>query len=183
MFVENENYVSVHTKTKADKFPVSHPESHRKSLGCTHSPPPPPPPPLIIKFKARLPMSSWCTQVPIILLGIHAALKEDLITFAAEMVYSTSLCLPGDFFDKTPKIISPSTFADKLWQYMVQLIFSPVINHGKCTFHAPHHPQSATHFSLARCPSYPTSVTIWWAIPSSPQGWQIFQGGSCHTYR
>ena len=89
-------------------------------------------------LKARLTTSSWYTQLPIVLLCMCAALKEDLSTFSAEMVYGTILHLPGDFFDHTPPMTSPGTFADKLWQYMVQLRPSLVITHGQRPFHVPH---------------------------------------------
>ena len=78
-------------------------------------------------LKARLTTSSWCTQLPIVLLGMCAALKEDLGTSSAEMVYGTTLHLPGDFFDQTPQLTSPGTFVDRLQQYIVQLRPSPVL--------------------------------------------------------
>ena len=49
-------------------------------------------------LKARLAMLFWCTQLPIVLLGMHAALKKDIDTSSAEMVYNTTLHLPGNFF-------------------------------------------------------------------------------------
>eukprot|EP00731_Ephydatia_muelleri_P025040 Em0017g123a len=40
----------------------------------------------------------WVDALPIILLGIRTALKQDLGCSAAELVYGTTLCIPGEFF-------------------------------------------------------------------------------------
>ena len=42
-----------------------------------------------------------------VLLGIRTALKEDLHCTAAELVYSTTLRLPGEFFTRTSPIVTP----------------------------------------------------------------------------
>ena len=49
-------------------------------------------------LKAHLHPEHWVTSLPMVLLGIHSALKDDLRCTAAELVYGTSLRLPGDFF-------------------------------------------------------------------------------------
>ena len=96
-------------------------------------------------LKARLTTAAWCTQLPIVLLGMRTALKEDLGTSAAELVYGTTLHLPGDFIHQAPQMASPGSFADQLRQHMAQLRPSPVITHGQCAFHVPCDLQSATH--------------------------------------
>ena len=40
--------------------------------------------------------------LPLVLLGIRTALKEDTSSTAAEMVYGTTLCLLGEFFTPSP---------------------------------------------------------------------------------
>ncbi|XP_030036924.1 uncharacterized protein LOC115452513 [Manduca sexta] len=42
--------------------------------------------------------SSWVESLPLVLLGIRTAYKDDLGTSSAELVYGESLRLPGDFF-------------------------------------------------------------------------------------
>lgn len=42
--------------------------------------------------------SNWIEILPIVLLGIRIAIKEDLSATAAEMVYGTSIRLPAEFF-------------------------------------------------------------------------------------
>lgn len=41
---------------------------------------------------------SWTESLPIVLLGIRSAIKEDLNTSSAELVYGEPLRLPGEFF-------------------------------------------------------------------------------------
>ena len=53
------------------------------------------------QLKAALkthPQSTWVESLPLVLLGIRTALKEDLHCTAAELVYGTNLRLPGEFF-------------------------------------------------------------------------------------
>ena len=40
--------------------------------------------------------------LPLVLLGIRTALKEDLACTVAEMVYGVTLRLPGEFFAASP---------------------------------------------------------------------------------
>ena len=45
--------------------------------------------------------SNWVDVLPIVLLGIRTAIKEDLNTTAADIVYGTSIWLPAEFFTPT----------------------------------------------------------------------------------
>ena len=47
-------------------------------------------------LKARLTKTDWNEELPMVLFGIQSTLKEDLSCTSAEMVYSTTLRLPGD---------------------------------------------------------------------------------------
>lgn len=59
-------------------------------------------------LKAQPHPVAWMDYLLLVLLGIRTALKEDISATAAEMVYSTTLRLPGEFF--TPS--STLTLAD-----------------------------------------------------------------------
>ena len=65
--------------------------------------------------------------LPLILLGIRTALKEDTSSTAAEMVYGTTLRLPGEFFTASPttSLADPS---DYVYQFKahIQLIRPPL---------------------------------------------------------
>ena len=55
-------------------------------------------------LKAQPQPDLWMDALPLVLLGIRTALEEDISSMAAEMVYGTTLRLPGEFF--TPSQIS-----------------------------------------------------------------------------
>ena len=55
----------------------------------------------IVAHKTR----SWTEVLPTILLGFRCALKEDIDATPAELVYGTTLRLPGDFYDPSVKKI------------------------------------------------------------------------------
>lgn len=40
----------------------------------------------------------WVDVLPAVLLGLWTSIKEDIKASAAELVYGTTLCLPGEFF-------------------------------------------------------------------------------------
>jgi len=44
--------------------------------------------------------SDWTSVLPIIMLGISAAWKEDLKTTAAELVFGETIRLPGQFLEE-----------------------------------------------------------------------------------
>lgn len=48
----------------------------------------------------------WVDALPVVLLGLRSALKQDLSCSSAELVYGTTLRLPNDFFDK-PSQLTP----------------------------------------------------------------------------
>ena len=58
-------------------------------------------------LKAQPTPDAWMDTLPLILLGIRTALKEDLNSTAAEMVYGTTLRLPGEFFTPSPTTSLP----------------------------------------------------------------------------
>ena len=49
-------------------------------------------------LRAHTPSLHWTEQLPIVLLGICTAFKTDLQCSASELVYGTTLRLPGEFF-------------------------------------------------------------------------------------
>ena len=81
-------------------------------------------------LKAQLDPAAWMDYLPLALLGIRTALKEDISSTAAEMVYGTTLRLPGEFFTTT--LPNPSDF------------ISNVKNHFQ-SIH-PTYPTDLTHF-------------------------------------
>lgn len=60
--------------------------------------------------------ATWMDSLPLVLLGIRTVVKVNIPSTAAEMVYGTALCLPGEFFTLSP----PSSMIDTA-DYVSQL--------------------------------------------------------------
>lgn len=74
---------------------------------------------------------SWVDTLPLVLLGIRAAWKEDLGTTAAELVYGEPLRLPGEFLATSEKSSDdPSTYVGRLRQRLAELQPTPGTRHG-----------------------------------------------------
>ena len=67
-------------------------------------------------LKAQPNPHSWMDALPLVLLGIGMSLKEDISVTAAEMVYGTTLRLPGEFFNPSPvtSVPDPSDYVYRL---------------------------------------------------------------------
>ena len=65
----------------------------------------------------------WTESLPLVLLGIRTAIKDDLKCSTAEMVYRTTLRLPGELFVSTPSntVRDPLSYVDTLKELMNQL--------------------------------------------------------------
>lgn len=70
---------------------------------------------------------NWVCFLPLTLLGIRTALKDDLKCSATELVYGTMLRLPGEFFDSPPSTNNsdPTAYATKLRESMQLLHATP----------------------------------------------------------
>ena len=95
-------------------------------------------------LKSSLDPTHWTEALPMVLLGIRTSLKHDIGCCAAELVYGTTLRLPGEFFhsnkDEQP---DPVKYTSQLKSYMQQLQPPPVsIKHTK---------QSYIHNNLSTC--------------------------------
>ena len=78
---------------------------------------------------ARLTGPNWTTQLPLVLLGIPAAHKDDLDASPAEMVYGIELQLPGQF--RAPAEGNPAAgpFLEDLRRAMTRLQPTPTAHH------------------------------------------------------
>lgn len=79
-----------------------------------------------IKCRANV---SWTDVLPTILLSHRSTLKEDLGATPAEMLFGTTVRLPGEFFDNTEPI-QPNEFVDQLRIIMRQHQHRPGTNHN-----------------------------------------------------
>ena len=68
--------------------------------------------------------SNWVSALPLTLLGIRTTLKADLQCSAAELVYGTTLRLPGQFFDSQQELtLDTAEYVTKLNCVLHQLDF------------------------------------------------------------
>lgn len=69
------------------------------------------------------PREDWYTTLPLVLLGIRASLKQDLHHSSAELVYGSTLRLPGELFCSSPDspLDSVRDFANSLKESMRNL--------------------------------------------------------------
>ncbi|GFT32191.1 retrovirus-related Pol polyprotein from transposon 17.6 [Trichonephila clavipes] len=70
------------------------------------------------------------TVLPIILLGLRVSLKEDILCTPAELVFGTTIRLPGEMFDSS-KPDDVVNFVSKLKSHMQSLHPKPPKHHGK----------------------------------------------------
>ena len=88
----------------------------------------------------------WCKALPLILLGIRTAIKQDCHCTAAELVYGTTLRLPGEFFPTSRSSqMDPDSYATQLKKLMQSVKPSSVRSK---------HPHRNTHVNtdLSSCP-------------------------------
>jgi hypothetical protein len=69
------------------------------------------------------------TALPLVLLGIRTALKEDVWTSVAELVYSEPLRIPGELLTPTADPVNPAHITE-LRQRMVRLRPSQATRHA-----------------------------------------------------
>ncbi|GFX04982.1 pol polyprotein [Trichonephila clavipes] len=73
---------------------------------------------------------SWLDSLPIVLLGIRSSFKQDLEASSVELVYGTTLKLPGEFFVNTPATTSTASFLQSLRQHVRSFRPVPVKPHS-----------------------------------------------------
>ncbi|XP_037503479.1 uncharacterized protein LOC119378389 [Rhipicephalus sanguineus] len=71
---------------------------------------------------AKLDREHWVEKLPLVLLGLCTALKEDLGFSAAEMLYGSTIRLPGEFFGERPSTApTPSEHMERLHSWLEYL--------------------------------------------------------------
>ena len=100
-------------------------------------------------LKARLTNTNWIEELPMVLLGIRSTLKEDLSCTSAEMVYGTTLRLPGDFFSSQTEE-DLSTVVSRLRNTMQRQQFLSPRWHGSRVTYIPSDLHTATHVYVRR---------------------------------
>ncbi|GBN82603.1 hypothetical protein AVEN_131548-1 [Araneus ventricosus] len=73
---------------------------------------------------------NWLNDLPLVLLGIRSSFKPDLATSSAELVYGTTMKLPGEYFSNTPVTTSASSFLQMLRHHVLSFRPVPTTHHG-----------------------------------------------------
>ena len=90
-------------------------------------------------LKARTADAHWMDHLSIVLLGLRVAWREDPDCSPAELVYGSSLRLPGEFVDPTSgRTAQPtSAFLRDLQQTMQTVLPPPPVYHNNCQHYVP----------------------------------------------
>ena len=97
-------------------------------------------------LKAQPNPDAWMTSLPLILLGIRTSFKQDLNATTAEMVYGSTLLLPGEFFTPAPatSLSDPYAFLTTLkTQFQNNKLIPPRVSINSA--YIPQHLSTATH--------------------------------------
>ena len=99
-----------------------------------------------------VPRTQWVDSLPLVLLGIRSCLKEDLRCTTAELVYGTTLRLPGEFFDTSNNRTIPDslTYVSRLRHTMQQLHPTPTSHHTHRTPHLSKDLSTCTHVFIRK---------------------------------
>ncbi|KAL0818913.1 hypothetical protein ABMA28_008221 [Loxostege sticticalis] len=104
---------------------------------------------------------SWLAALPLVLLGIRSAVKEDLKASAAEILYGEPLRLPGEFLKPHAdgRLEDPCDFVVKFRRQMSKLRPIPASRHCRPGSFISRELSNATHVFLrddaVRCPLTP----------------------------
>ena len=94
-------------------------------------------------LKAQDEPNRWTETLPLVLLGIRTVVKRDIGCSTAELVYGTTLRLPGQFVDPTTDAsLDPSDYVHRLKRIMSQLAPAPT---------RPHERTAQFHKDLSSC--------------------------------
>lgn len=110
---------------------------------------------LKIVLKCQPNPNHWADSLPLVLLDIRTALKEDIRCISAEQVYDTSLHLPGEFFDHTKDnaTADPAAYVVHPKSTMQNLKATPVRSHPQRKVHVSDSLATCTRFCMLRCDS------------------------------
>lgn len=92
----------------------------------------------------------WSEILPTVLMGLHCAIREEMGVSPAEMLYGTTLRLPGEFFETSREETDPITFVGKLKEKMQFLRPVPVNHHSQPKIFVSPELNNCTHVFVRR---------------------------------
>jgi cleavage and polyadenylation specificity factor subunit 1 len=91
---------------------------------------------------------TWTEALPLVLLGIRTAYKEDLQSTTAQLVYGEPLRVPGELLVAGAPKVEPSVFIQQLRRHMEQLRPVPATRHSSRTTFIHKDLRESTHVFL-----------------------------------
>ena len=88
-------------------------------------------------LRARLSGPNWADELPWVLLGLRTAPREDLHASVAELVYGTTLTVPGDFIAPSDDVTATAEFLRNLREEVTAIRPTPASRHGATRSHVP----------------------------------------------
>jgi hypothetical protein len=85
----------------------------------------------------------WTEALPLVLLGICTAFKEDLQVSVVELMYSEPLRIPGELLTPTVNPVDPAHLITEICQHMAHLRPVPTARHAS--------PATFMHSNLDKC--------------------------------
>ena len=73
----------------------------------------------------------WVEVLPTVLLGLRTSVKEDIGATAGELVYGTTIRIPGEFFLDEEMPPDPKFFVEKFRHHMTQVRATPISRHDR----------------------------------------------------
>ncbi|GBO33172.1 hypothetical protein AVEN_158025-1 [Araneus ventricosus] len=92
--------------------------------------------------------TQWSEILPIVLLGIRTAVKEDIKATCAELVYGTTLQLPSDMVEASIIPSCNDIFVDRLRNAMREMNPVATSTHGKTKFYVNPSLKTCSHVFL-----------------------------------
>lgn len=93
----------------------------------------------------------WTDVLPVVLLGLRSAWKDDLKCSAAEMVYGEPLRIPGEFFQTTnSNTLQPAEFVSQLREYISKVKPVPASSHCTKSIFVHRDLKTCTHIYLRK---------------------------------
>lgn len=81
--------------------------------------------------------ASWSDELPLILLAHRNSINEDIGASSAQLVYGTSLAMPGQFFEHQPHIKFKADFVTDLMEAMQSIQPASSSHHGNAKVFVP----------------------------------------------
>jgi transposase InsO family protein len=82
-------------------------------------------------LRAKLVGERWSTELPVVMLGLRAAVKEELKCCPAQLVYGTTLRLPGYYADPEKQEKGQHEFLEEMQRCVKKFVFSETGWHSR----------------------------------------------------